>query len=59
MPEQLSDAEFDELVWGEKDSFKLAIRGHLAVEGEIDAALNDAFSGGLPRELARLPFALA
>lgn len=55
MPQQLSYAEWSEL-FRESDPFKLAIRGRAALEGDIDAALNDAFTGGLPPELRGLQF---
>lgn len=60
VPEQLTDEEFNELL-REQDSFKLAIRGQTAIEGEIDAAIADVFVGDVPGEIrkARFPIRLA
>jgi len=40
----------------EQHVFKLAIRGHAAGEELIDATIAEAFRGGTPKELKRLPF---
>lgn len=40
----------------ELDVFKLAIRGHAAIEDVIDATITEAFGGSTPNELRRLPF---
>lgn len=40
----------------ERDVFKLAIRGHAAIEDAIDAAIAEGFGGTTPSELRRLPF---
>jgi hypothetical protein len=50
---QLSDKEFYALL-AERDPFKLAIRGHTAVEADIDAAISEAFTGQVPRQLHEL-----
>lgn len=53
MPRQLSDTEFNELL-RESDPFRLAIRGHAAIEADIDAAIMEAFTGETPRSVREL-----
>jgi len=43
-------------VLAEEDVFKLAIRGHAAIEDAIDTAIAAGFGGTTPPELRRLPF---
>jgi hypothetical protein len=49
------DVLLDEIV-KEQDSFKLANRGHAAIEDAIDKSIAEAFKGTAPRELTALPF---
>jgi hypothetical protein len=46
----LTDEEWNELI-RERDAFKLAIRGQTAIEGEVDAAIAEAFVGPMPKDL--------
>lgn len=57
MPAPLTEAEFAKLLT-EKDEFKLAIRGHTAIEADIDAAIADAFTGDVPAELRAARFGI-
>jgi hypothetical protein len=43
-------------ILAENDVFKLAIRGHAALEDTIDTAIAEGFGGTTPTELRRLPF---
>jgi hypothetical protein len=52
-PEQVPD--IDEVL-EEDDLFKLAIRGHAAVEELMNATIDEAFLGKTPGELTGLPF---
>jgi hypothetical protein len=47
-PRQLLDIEE---VLKEEDVFRLAIRGHSAVDDRMSAVLDEAFSGSTPSEL--------
>jgi hypothetical protein len=47
VPEQLDDALWNELLL-ERDTFKLAIRGFAAIEGDIAASIDEAFEWPLP-----------
>jgi len=50
-PRRLTDDEFNALLDGERDPFKLAILGVAALEAEFVAAIEEAFVDGLPDEL--------
>jgi hypothetical protein len=41
-------------VFGERDSFRLAIRGMVLIEELLDEAIDGAFREGMPPELARI-----
>lgn len=57
MPDQLTDQEFATLMT-EKDPFKLAIRGHTAIEADIDAATAEVFVGDVPGEIRSARFGI-
>jgi hypothetical protein len=54
VPGPFGDEEFEQLVLREDDVFKLAIRGHAAIEAELDAALMEAFVGEAPSNIRAL-----
>jgi hypothetical protein len=49
------DPAFEKLL-KEPDMFKLAIRGHAAIEDLLERGIAEAFEGEAPAELRRLPF---
>jgi hypothetical protein len=57
VPDQLTDEQFDELLL-KQDPFKLAIRGQMAIEADLDAAIAEAFGGDVPREIRSARFGI-
>jgi hypothetical protein len=55
VPHPLTDDEFGRLL-KEPDPFKLAIRGHAAIEAMINDAIVEAVEGCPAKDLLRLPF---
>jgi hypothetical protein len=53
VPGPSGDEEFEQLILSE-GVFKLAIRGHAAIEAELDAALMEAFIGEAPSNIRAL-----
>jgi hypothetical protein len=48
MADQLNEEDWNALLRGERDSFKLAIRGFSAIEADIDTFVEEAFELPLP-----------
>src|SRR5258708_4678525 len=54
MPDALDQDAFARLLNLEKDTFRLTVRGHAAIEGELDALIAEAFAFGMPDFLRRM-----
>jgi hypothetical protein len=57
VPERLDDEQFAALM-REPDAFKLAIRGQMAIEADIDAAIAETFGGDVPGEVRSARFGI-